>query len=78
VANARLSDKFRAEEFRNRLRAVGLEDGDRPDFLADIEGIEGELPEGLGADRTVTASDDTEDAHSDGDESGRGDPVTDS
>ncbi|PSQ42843.1 hypothetical protein BRD17_07660 [Halobacteriales archaeon SW_7_68_16] len=33
VANARLSDKFRAEEFRERLRAVGLEDGDRPEFL---------------------------------------------
>jgi len=33
VANARLSDKFRAEEYRDRLRAVGLEDGERPDFL---------------------------------------------
>ena len=33
VANARLSDRFRAEEYRNRLRAVGLEDGDRPEFL---------------------------------------------
>lgn len=33
VANARLSDRFRAEEYRNRLRAVGLEDGERPDFL---------------------------------------------
>jgi len=33
VANARLSDKFRAEEYRNRLRAVGLEEGERPDFL---------------------------------------------
>jgi len=44
VANARLSDKFRAEEYRNRLRAVGLEDGERPDFLDEIEGIEGDLP----------------------------------
>jgi hypothetical protein len=35
VANARLSDKFRAEEYRNRLRAVGLEDGERPSFLPD-------------------------------------------
>jgi hypothetical protein len=35
VANARLSDRFRAEEYRNRLRAVGLEDEDRPDFLPD-------------------------------------------
>lgn len=33
VANARLSDKFRAEEYRNRLRAVGLESGERPEFL---------------------------------------------
>jgi hypothetical protein len=33
VANARLSDRYRAEEFRNRLRAVELEDGERPSFL---------------------------------------------
>ncbi|WP_227131809.1 DUF7319 domain-containing protein [Halorubellus salinus] len=33
VANARLSDKFRAEEYRERLRAIGLEDGERPAFL---------------------------------------------
>ncbi len=33
VANARLSDTFRAEEFRERLRGVGLEDGERPEFL---------------------------------------------
>ncbi|WP_205254064.1 MULTISPECIES: hypothetical protein [Halostella] len=33
VANARLSDKFRAEEYRDRLRATGLEAGERPDFL---------------------------------------------
>jgi hypothetical protein len=37
VANARLSDRFRAEEYRNRLRAVGLEDGERPDFLPPLE-----------------------------------------
>lgn len=35
VANARLSDRFRAEEYRNRLRAVGLEDDERPAFLED-------------------------------------------
>jgi len=39
VANARLSDRFRAEEFRDRLRAIGLEDGDRPDFLREIDGL---------------------------------------
>jgi len=33
VANARLSDRFRSEEYRDRLRAVGLEAGERPDFL---------------------------------------------
>lgn len=37
VANARLSDKFRAEEYRQRLRAVGLDSDERPDFLDDIE-----------------------------------------
>ncbi|SFR47498.1 DUF7319 domain-containing protein [Halogeometricum limi] len=31
VANARLSDRFRAEEYRERLRAV--RDGGRPDFI---------------------------------------------
>ncbi|MBV0923550.1 hypothetical protein KTS45_04990 [Halomicroarcula limicola] len=37
VANARLSDKFRAEEYRDRLRAVGLADGERPDFVPELE-----------------------------------------
>ncbi|AZH25049.1 DUF7319 domain-containing protein [Haloplanus aerogenes] len=37
VANARLSDRFRAEEFRDRLRAVGIEDGERPDFLPPLD-----------------------------------------
>jgi hypothetical protein len=37
VANARLSDRFRAEEYRNRLRAVGVEDGERPAFLRAAE-----------------------------------------
>jgi len=40
VANARLSDAYRAEEYRNRLRAVGLEDGERPDFLPPVAGGE--------------------------------------
>jgi hypothetical protein len=46
VANARLSDKFRSEEFRNRLRAIGVEDGQRPDFLDELEGVDS-LPEEL-------------------------------
>ena len=33
VANARLSDRFRAEEFRNRLRALDLAADERPDVL---------------------------------------------
>jgi hypothetical protein len=33
VANARLSARFRAEEYRDRLRAAGVAEGDRPDFL---------------------------------------------
>ncbi|WP_153952621.1 DUF7319 domain-containing protein [Halosegnis longus] len=33
VANARLSDRFRAEEYRNRLRAVGVGEDERPEFL---------------------------------------------
>ena len=37
VANARLSDRFRAEEYRERLRAVELEPGERPAFLPDPE-----------------------------------------
>jgi len=46
VANARLSDKFRAEEYRNRLRAVDLEPGERPDFLPDEPADEaGSLPD---------------------------------
>jgi len=60
VANARLSDKFRAEEFRNRLRAIGLEDGERPSFLDDLDGLEGELPAQLR--REVTDTDDQSDS----------------
>jgi len=37
VANARLSDTFRAEEYRDRLRAIGLEDGERPDFVPELD-----------------------------------------
>jgi hypothetical protein len=33
VANARLSDRFRAEQYRDRLRAIGVEEGERPEFL---------------------------------------------
>ncbi|MEF8831283.1 MAG: hypothetical protein V5A23_07085, partial [Halobacteriales archaeon] len=33
VANARLSSRYRTEEFRERLRGAGVEQGDRPAFL---------------------------------------------
>ncbi len=35
VANARLSDRMRAEQYRDRLRAVGAGSEERPDFLPD-------------------------------------------
>ena len=37
VANARLSDRFRAEEYRDRLRAAGVEEGERPEFVPDMD-----------------------------------------
>jgi hypothetical protein len=46
VANARLSDKFRAEEYRNRLRAVGVDAEDRPAFMDDLVEEHPELAEG--------------------------------
>ncbi|MEF8780973.1 MAG: hypothetical protein V5A46_09875 [Haloferacaceae archaeon] len=53
VANARLSDRFRTEEFRNRLRAIQYEDGERPPFVPEMpaeqspadDGTEGETAE---------------------------------
>lgn len=33
VANARLSDRFRAEEYRRRLQAAGVGTGQRPEFV---------------------------------------------
>ncbi|WP_210408890.1 DUF7319 domain-containing protein [Halorhabdus rudnickae] len=35
VANARLSDAYRAEEYRRRLREIGVGDADRPAFVPD-------------------------------------------
>jgi membrane protease YdiL (CAAX protease family) len=67
VANARLSDKFRAEEFRNRLRAVGLEDDERPDFLDELEG---DLPDRIrAADQKVSKSSEGEESSRDPDDS---------
>ena len=38
VANARLSDKFRAEEYRDRLRALDRMEENRPEFVPTVEG----------------------------------------
>jgi hypothetical protein len=56
VANARLSDRFRAEEFRDRLRAAGVEDGERPDFLPPLGDEAGE-PEAIETPETGDSSD---------------------
>ena len=50
VANARLSDRFRAEEYRDRLRAAGIGEGgitdeDRPAFLPFEDVVETTLDE---------------------------------
>ncbi|QLH79331.1 hypothetical protein HZS55_19430 [Halosimplex rubrum] len=73
VANARLSDKFRAEEYRNRLRAVELEPGERPEFLPDDEatpegatGIPDEASDGLPGDGPDERSSESADGGTDG------------
>jgi hypothetical protein len=40
VANARLSDRFRAAEYRDRLRAAGVGSDERPEFLPPMDGHE--------------------------------------
>jgi hypothetical protein len=40
VANARLSDRFRAAEFRDRLEGAGVGSSERPDFLPSMEADE--------------------------------------
>jgi hypothetical protein len=42
VANARLSDRFRAAEYRDRLQAAGVGSDERPSFLPRMDGDEGE------------------------------------
>ena len=46
VANARLSDRFRSEEYRNRLRAV-REAKERPEFVP----VDGEVPDDANGDQ---------------------------
>jgi hypothetical protein len=60
VANARLSDRFRAEEFRERLRATGVEAGERPAFLPPLD-EDSETPEvGPGTASGAGTADDVE------------------
>lgn len=44
VANARLSARYRAEEFRERLRGAGVTEGDRPEFLPVSDAAFGDAP----------------------------------
>jgi len=81
VANARLSDRFRAEEYRNRLRAVGLEPGERPDVLPEEErealaSGDGETDPAAAAEASDTEVGDTEadDTEADGSEVGDAEP----
>lgn len=47
VANARLSDRYRAAEYRERLRAAGVGSDERPSFLPPMGEAE-EAPDGSG------------------------------
>jgi len=68
VANARLSGRFRAEEYRRRLRAAGVGSDERPAFLPGGR-LDGEVGEGHGGEGVDEA------AGSDGDEAGPVDAV---
>jgi len=70
VANARLSDRFRAEEYRTRLRSVGVGEGERPEFLPPAATPGPVTPDGSGEDTAVGSvpdgddGDETEGEHS--------------
>ena len=57
VANARLSGRFRAEEYRRRLRAAGVGSDERPAFLPGGR-LDGEVGEGRGGEGAVEADGD--------------------
>src|SRR5699024_1910235 len=56
VANARLSDRFRSAEYRDRLRAVGVGSDERPEFLPEKYRNDRSDPEGT-TDRTTRFGD---------------------
>lgn len=63
VANARLSDRFRAEEYRNRLRAVGVGSDEIPEFLAEATGdVPAAVEEAARADASPETDDDARDS----------------
>jgi len=73
VANARLSDRFRSEEYRERLRSVQLERGERPDFVPiDAPAVDAEVNGAVGddgandGDAAPDADDDTAPGEGDG------------
>ena len=61
VANARLSDRFRAEEYRDRLRAAGIADDGSAQFAPFEEVVSEALADAAGTPRTAdgTGSDGT-------------------
>ncbi|MFD1684561.1 DUF7319 domain-containing protein [Halobellus litoreus] len=67
VANARLSDRFRTEEFRNRLRALDAVDAPRPDGLPDRESPAVGVGEGDDGGASTANGDDVPPAPNDGD-----------
>lgn len=54
VANARLADRFRAEEYRERLRSTGVGEGDRPSFVPEsADGSDREIEGQSGTESTT-------------------------
>ncbi|WP_336022063.1 DUF7319 domain-containing protein [Halobellus salinisoli] len=63
VANARLSDRFRTEEFRNRLRALRAVEDERPEFLPESEPADPDRSSGFDqGDDSADSHDDSESA----------------
>ncbi len=75
VANARLSDRFRAEEYRKRLRAVDAA-GERPEFVPTLSGEDGEPGSPVGDSATSTSSDAATSTSPDADASTSSDAAT--
>lgn len=67
VANARLSDGFRAEEYRSRLRAIETDAGARPE-IPELDGRDGATEASAEAGRERAGATDEEGAETTGDE----------